>query len=148
ADYVTRLLAAPHADRVAHQTLYAAILPYYLNQFLSAADGTDSRASWCQRTSLALAELLAMYGVQTRQVHVLAPQHEFLEYFDGTRWVAFDSYYGVRYVLAGVRLGLGEIVSAGIRQVSIEVPTHEHVFLLELGYLIPIWDTGVFHYGL
>jgi hypothetical protein len=148
ADYVTKLLAAPNAERVAHQTAYAAVLPYYLYQSLSAPDGTDGRAAWCQRTSLALAELLAMYGVQTRQVHVAEPQHQFLEYFDGARWVVFDAHYGIRYVRAGVRLGVSEIVSVGIRQVSIEVPTRERVFLLELGFLLPIWDAGAFTYGL
>lgn len=148
ADYVTKLLAASSAERVAHQTAYAAVLPYYLYQFLSAPDGTEGRAAWCQHTSLALAELLAMYGVPTRQVHVADPQHQFLEYFDGARWVVFDAYYGIRYVRAGVRLGVSEIVSAGIRQVSIEVPTRERVFLLELGFLLPIWDAGAFTPGL
>jgi hypothetical protein len=60
----------------------------------------------------------------------------------------FDAYYGVRYVLGGVRLGVGEIASAGMRTVSIEIPTHQHVFLLELGYLLPIWDSGAFVAGL
>ena len=148
ADYVTKLLAAPNAERVAHRTTYAAVLPYYLYQSLAASDGPDSRASWCQRTSLALAELLAMYGVKTRQVHVIAPQHQFLEYFDGARWVTFDAYYGIRYVHAGVRLGISEVASVGLRQISIEVPTREHVFLLELGFLLPIWDTGTLVYGI
>lgn len=148
ADYVTALLAAPRADRMAHRDAYSAYLPYYLDRFLTAPDGYGGREEWCQRTSLALAELLAMYGVQTRQIHAAAPQHQFLEYFDGTKWVVFDAYYGVRYVLAGVRLGVGQIYAAGMRQVSIEVPTHEHVFLLELGYLLPIWDAGLFTTGL
>jgi hypothetical protein len=148
ADYVTMLLASSRADRMAHRDAYAAYLPYYLNQFLTAPDGTGARASWCQRTSLALAELLAMYGVQTRQIHAATPQHEFIEYFDGKKWVVFDAYYGVRYVLAGARLGVAEIYAAGMRQVSIEVPTHEHVFLLELGYLLPIWDNGLFTTGI
>jgi hypothetical protein len=148
ADYVTGLLAAPRAERLAHHDAYAAYLPYFLDRFLSAPDGTGARAEWCQRTSLALAELLAMYGVRTRQIHAATPQHQFLEYFDGAKWVVFDAYYGVRYMRAGVRLGVGETFAAGIRQVSIEVPTHEHVFMLELGYLIPIWDAGLFTNGL
>ena len=148
ADYVTKLLAAPNAERVAHRDAYAAVLPYYLYQFLSAPDGSDARVSWCQRTSLALGELLAMYGVQTRQVHVAQPQHQFLEYFDGANWIVFDAQYRVHYVLAGARVGVGAIASAGIRQVFIEVPTRERVFMLELGLLIPIWDAGVFTYGL
>jgi hypothetical protein len=148
ADYVTLLLAAPRAERMAHRDAHAAYLPYYLNLFLSAPDGYAGRADWCQRTSLALAELLAMYGVQTRQIHAASPQHQFLEYFDGTRWVVFDTYYGVRYVLNGARLGVGEIYAVGMRQVSIEIPTHEHVFLLELGYLLPIWDAGLFTVGI
>ncbi|HEX3759746.1 MAG TPA: hypothetical protein VHW23_13625 [Kofleriaceae bacterium] len=147
ADYVTTLLAAPAAERAAHQAAYAAVLPYYLYQFLSASDDAG-RGAWCQRTALAVAELLAMYGVQTRQIHVATPQHEFLEYFDGKKWVVFDAYYGIRYVLAGARLGVAEVVRAGIRQASIEVPTHEHVFFLELGYLIPIWDAGAFTQGI
>jgi hypothetical protein len=148
ADYVTLLLAAPRAERLAYHDAHAAYLPYYLDQFLFAPDGTGARAAWCQRTSLALAELLAVYGVRTRQVHVASPQHQFLEYFDGSKWVVFDSYYGVRYVLNGARLGVGQIYAAGMRQVSIEVPTHEHVFLLELGYLLPIWDAGLFTNGI
>lgn len=148
ADYLTALLAAPYADRVAHRDAYGAYLPYYLYQFLSAPDGTAALTAWCQRTSLALAELLAMYGVRTRQIHVASPQHEFLEYFDGKKWVVFDSYYGIRYVLGGVRLGFSEVVAAGIRKVSIETPTHERVFLLELGYLIPLWDSGVATLGI
>ena len=59
ADYVTRLLASPRAARLAHQSAYAAVLPYYLHQYLSVPDGTAGRNSWCQHTSLALAELLA-----------------------------------------------------------------------------------------
>jgi hypothetical protein len=148
ADYVTLLLAAPRAERLAHRDAHSAYLPYYLDQFLTAPDGYAGRAEWCQRTSLALAELLAMYGVQTRQIHAASPQHQFLEYFDGSKWVVFDTYYGVRYVLAGSRLGVGEIYAAGMRQVSIEIPTHEHVFLLELGYLLPIWDAGAFATGI
>jgi hypothetical protein len=148
ADYVTALLASSGADRVAHHEAYAAILPYYLDQFLGAPDGTGSRSAWCQRTALALGELLAMYGVRTRQIHAASPQHEFLEYFDGKKWVVFDSYYGVRYVLNGARLGVSDIYAAGMRKVSIEIPTHEHVFYLELGYLLPIWDAGLFTYGI
>jgi hypothetical protein len=148
ADYVTALLAAPRADRIAHHDAYAASLPYYLDQSLFAPDGPEARAKWCQRTSLALAELLAMYGVQTRQIHAAAPQHQFLEYFDGAKWAVFDAYYGVRYVQSDVRLSVGETFAAGIRQVSIEVPTHEHVFYLELGFLIPIWDAGQFTTGI
>jgi hypothetical protein len=148
ADYVTTLLASSHADRVAHHDAYAAVLPYYLDQFLAAPDGSGSRSAWCQRTALALGELLGMYGVRTRQIHAASPQHEFLEYFDGNKWVVFDSYYGVRYVLNGARLGVGEVYAAGMRNVSIEIPTHEHVFYLELGYLLPIWDAGLFTYGI
>ena len=148
ADYVTMLLAAPRAERMAHRDAYGAYLPYYLDSFLTAPDGSGARSAWCQRTSLALAELLAMYGVQTRQIHVASPQHQFLEYFDGTNWVVFDSYYGVRYVLAGARLGVAEIYATGMRLVSIEIPTHEHVFFLELGYLLPIWDGGLFKTGI
>jgi hypothetical protein len=148
ADYVTGLLAAPRAERMAHHDAYAAYLPYYLDRFLSAPDGTGGRAEWCQRTSLALAELLAMYGVQTRQIHAASPQHQVLEYFDGKKWVVFDAYYGVRYVFNGARLGVDQIYTTGMRQVSIEVPTHEHVFFLELGYLLPIWDAGAFTVGI
>ncbi|HSR97754.1 MAG TPA: hypothetical protein VLM79_11925 [Kofleriaceae bacterium] len=148
ADYVTMLLAAPRAERIAHHNAYAAYLPYYLDQFLFAPDGSGSRSAWCQRTSLALAELLAMYGVPTRQIHVAYPQHEFLEYFDGKKWVVFDSYYGVRYMFNGERLGVDQVSATGMRQVSIEVPTHEHVFMLELGYLLPIWDAGAFTIGI
>lgn len=148
ADYVTVLLSAPRADRVAHHDAYGANLPYYLDQFLSAPDGDASRGAWCQRTSLALGELLAMYGVRTRQVHAKSLQHQFLEYYDGAKWVVFDAYYGIRYVRAGARLGLGEVIGAGLGQVSIEVPTTKHVFLLELGYLMPIWDARAFAYGL
>jgi hypothetical protein len=148
ADYVTMLLAAPRAERIAHHDAYAASLPYYLDQFLFAPDGAGSRAAWCQRTSLALAELLAMYGVQTRQIHVASPQHQFLEYFDGKKWVVFDSYYGVRYVFNGERLGVDQISATGMRQASIEIPTREHVFFLELGYLLPIWDGGGFTVGI
>jgi len=148
SDSLTSLLAAPRAERIAHRDANAAYLPYYLNLFLGAPDGDSARAAWCQHTSLALAELLAMYGVRTRQIHAAPVQHQFLEYFDGEKWVVFDPYYGIRYVLAGTRLGVGQIASAGLGQVSIEVPTHEHVFLIELGYLNPIWGTGSFALGL
>ncbi|HET9624037.1 MAG TPA: hypothetical protein VFP84_21845 [Kofleriaceae bacterium] len=148
SDYVTTLLAAPRAVRMAHRDLYAAVLPYYLYQFLSAPDGSGSRDSWCQRTSLALGELLQMYGVRTRQVHAPSPQHQFLEYFDGARWVVFDPYYGIRYVFAGVRLGVDDVLHDGFDQVSIEVPTRERVFLLELGFLRPIWLNASFTRGL
>jgi hypothetical protein len=148
SDYVTTLLSMPQADRLAHQSANAATLPYYLYTFLSAPDGAGSRASWCQRTALAVSELLAMYGVQSRQIHVSPVQHEFIEYFDGQNWVVFDPYYGIRYVLNGVRLGVSDIARAGLTQVSIEVPTHDHVFLLELGYLTPIWASGTFNQGI
>lgn len=148
SDYVTTLLAAPRDVRLAHRAAYAASLPYYLNLFLSAPDGDAGRADWCQRTSLALGELLAMYGVRTRQIHSTTVQHQFLEYFDGRSWVVFDPYYGIRYVLAGTRLGVGEIVNAGMGRVSIEVPALHHVFLLELGYLMPMWANGGFVNGL
>lgn len=148
SDYVTTLLAMPAADRLTHRDAYAAVLPYYLYSFLSAPDGAGSRASWCQRTSLALSELLAMYGVPTRQIHASPVQHEFIEYFDGQKWVVFDPYYGIRYVFRGARLGVDAIATTGLGQVSIEVPTHEHVFLLELGYLTPIWATGTFTVGI
>jgi hypothetical protein len=148
ADYVTLLLAAPRAERMAHRDAHSAYMPYYLHRFLADPDGYPGRDGWCQRTSLVLAELLAMYGVQTRQIHAATPEHQFLEYFDGQRWVVFDSYYGVRYVLAGIRLGVAEIYAAGMRVVSIEMPTHEHIFLLELGYLLPIWDNGAFSNGI
>jgi len=148
ADYITTLLAAPLAERMAHRDANAVELPYYLYSFLSAPDGEGARASWCQRTSLALAELLAMYGVHTRQIHSRSLQHQFLEYFDGKKWVVFDPYYGVRYVLNGKRLGVEETIQAGMDQTSIEVPTREHVFLLELGYLKPIWQAGAFVRGI
>jgi hypothetical protein len=148
ADYVSALLAAPRAERMAYRAAHAAYLPYYLYSFLSAPDGAPGRDGWCQRTALSLAELLTMYGVRTRQVHSDSVQHQFIEYFDGAKWVVFDSYYGVRYVLNGARLGVGEIYTAGMRQVSIDVPTHERVFLLELGYLLPIWDAGLFTNGI
>jgi hypothetical protein len=148
SDSLTSLLAASRADRIAHRDQYALYLPYYLDQFLGAPNGDSGRAAWCQHTSLALAELLEMYGVKTRQIHASPIQHQFLEYFDGKKWVVFDPYYGIRYVLAGQRLGVAEILQAGMDQVSLEVPTHEHVFLLELGYLKPIWATGSFATGL
>lgn len=148
ADYVTTLLALPQAKRFAYRDAYAAELPYYLYSFLSAPAGNSGRGAWCQRTSLALAELLAMYGVPTRQIHAAPVQHEFLEYYDGQKWVVFDAYYGIRYVLAGARLGLDEVIHAGLDQVSLDVPTHEHVFLLELGALKTIWGAGSFSYGL
>lgn len=142
SDYVTSLLAQPFAVRQAHHLTYGAELPYYLDSFLASPNGDSGRAAWCQHTALALGELLAMYGVPTRQIHTAPLQHEFLEYFNGTSWVAFDPYYGVRYVLADKRLGVDAIAHTGLDQVSIEVPTHEHVFLLELGYLRQIWNTG------
>jgi hypothetical protein len=148
SDYVTSLLASPQANRLAHRDAYAAELPYYLYSFLSAPDGDGSRDAWCQRTSLALGELLAMYGVPTRQIHASPIQHEFIEYFDGSKWVVFDPYYGIRYVLAGVRLGVADVVAAGFNQISIEVPTRERLFLLELGYLTPIWGSGSFTTGI
>lgn len=148
SDYVTTMLAASRADRLAHRDAYAAELPYYFHRFLDAPDGSAGRSAWCQHTSLALAELLAMYGVATRQIHATAVEHQFLEYFDGRTWVAFDPYYGIRYVLAGQRLGVTDIARAGMDQVSIEVPTQKHVFLLELGYLKPIWQIARFNYGI
>ena len=89
-----------------------------------------------------------MYGVQTRQIHASPVQHEFIEYFDGTKWVVFDAYYGIRYVLAGQRLGVPQIIPTGLDEVSIEVPTKQHVFFLELGYLRPIWGSGSFTIGI
>lgn len=148
SDYVTTLLGAPRDARLAHRAAYAASLPYYLHLFLSAPDGEAGRAAWCQRTSLALGELLAMYGVRTRQIHSTTVQHQFLEYFNGRSWVVFDPYYGIRYVLAGKRLGVGEISNAGMSQVAIEVPALHRVFLLELGYLLPMWASGGFVNGL
>jgi hypothetical protein len=148
SDYVTSLLAAPQAYRLAHRDANAATLPYYLYTFLSAPDGAGSRSSWCQRTALAVSELLAMYGVQSRQIHASPVQHEFIEYFDGQKWVVFDPYYGIRYVYNGARLGVADVARVGLGQASIEVPTHEHVFLLELGYLTPIWGSGSFALGI
>lgn len=148
SDYVTALLAAPLAERVAHRDAYGAELPYYLNTFLGEANGVSGRAAWCQHTSLALGELLALYGVPTRQIHATAVQHQFLEYFDGKRWVAFDPYYGIRYVINRARLGIADAAHAGLEGVSIEVPTRNHVFLLEIGYLKTLLASGAFANGL
>jgi hypothetical protein len=139
-DYVTTLLSMSNADRLAHQTANAATLPYYLYTFLAAPDGDGSRTAWCQRTALAVSELLAMYGVQSHQIHVSPLQHEFIEYYDGAQWTIFDPYFGIRYVHNGVRLGVADVQQLGLDQVQLEVPTIDHVFLIDFGYLQTVWS--------
>lgn len=110
-------------------------LPYYLSQFLVTPTGASTLDAWCQHTSLVLAELLAMYGVPTRQIHAKNIQHEFIEYYDGKKWVAFDPYFGIRYVRNDQRLGVAEINAAGFDQVLVETPVQKHTFLLSFAHL-------------
>jgi hypothetical protein len=87
--------------------------PRYFREYVAEADSLQV-TSFCQKNALSLAEILALYGVFSRDVHYIdvptgAGLHQFTEYELHGRRGIIDQYYGAVYVENGQPVSLARM---------------------------------------
>ena len=87
--------------------------PRYFNEYVAEDDITQI-TSFCQKNSLSLGEMLALYGIYSADIHYIdvptgAGLHQFLEYrLRGIKGI-IDPYYGAVYVEGGQPVSLARM---------------------------------------